>query len=216
MMSVSFTDSPAWPSIQAQLDALPVFSVGNTDGKPLQYQVNGQPMAVFYADIAAAKSELDAVKAQNSGLACDLVTVGLGSAYALCLAGKASLLPGVAELMAAGMPAGMPAMGQELPFFGCMQLTRDIEGGGTVVPLFMSFADGEAAAAVACAAGAGAEEELQMAPFALPSIVEHLSALAEDAPPPFWFVAPTASIEHVKFYVGDGVYYRIIEEGKQE
>lgn len=215
-MALSFADSPAWPSIQAQLDALPVFSVGNADGKPFQYQVNGQPMAVFYADIAAAKSELDAVKAQNPELACDLVTVGLGSAYALSLAGKASLVPGLAELTAAGMPAGMPAIGQELPFFGCMELSREAEGGGTVVPLFMSFADGEEAAIEARNAGDGEEENLQMAPFALPSIVEHLSGMPEGAPPPFGFVAPRASTEHVKFYVGDGVYYRVIDEEKEK
>jgi hypothetical protein len=206
-------DSPAWPSIQAQLDALPVFSIGNQDGKPLQYQVNGQPKAVFYADIAAVKSELDAVKANNPELGCDVVTVGLGSAYALTLAGKASLMPGVAELTAAGMPEGMPAIGQDLPFFGCMELTRETEGGGSVVPLFMSFQDGQAAAAEARQAGS---PNLQMSPFALPSIVEHLSALPEDAPPEFGFVAPTASTEHVKFYVGDGVYYRVIDEEKKE
>lgn len=214
MMALSLTDSPAWPSIQAQLDALPVFSVGQPDGKPFQYQVNGEPRAVFYADIAAAKSELDAIKAQNPELACDLVTVGLGSAYALSLAGQASLVPGLAELTAAGMPEGVPAIGQDLPFFGCLELTSEIEGGGTVVPLFMSVEDGKTAVAEAVAAG-GKEESLQMAPFALPSIVEHLSGLPEGAPPEFGFVAPTASTEHVKFYVGDGVYYRVIDEGKE-
>ena len=55
----AFASTPGWPPLQKALDALPVFTVANEEGKPLQYEVNGEKVAVFYADVAQAKGELE-------------------------------------------------------------------------------------------------------------------------------------------------------------
>jgi len=186
-----------------------MFTVANEDEKPLQYQVNGQPMAIFYADLLAAKSALDAAVNQNPDLNCDLIPVGLGAAYLLSCQGKASLVPGVTELTAAGMPEGLPAIGQELPLFACMQMTRETEDGHNVLPLFMSFDD--CAETVKQAREVNNDPGLEIVPLALPSIVEHLSSTADDLPP-FEFISPTRSTDHISKYVGKGVYYRVVDE----
>ena len=209
MTTSPVTDSPEWPSIQGQLDALPVFTVANEDEKPLQYQVNGQPMAIFYADLLAAKKALDDAAGQNPDLNCDLISVGLGAAYTLSCQGKASLVPGVTELTACGMPEGLPAIGQELPLFACMQMTRETEDGRNVLPLFMSFDD--CAETVKQAQEVNNDLGLEIVPLSLPSIVEHLSSSASESQP-FEFISPTRSTEHISKYVGKGVYYRVVDE----
>eukprot|EP00316_Scyphosphaera_apsteinii_P013265 CAMPEP_0119330974 /NCGR_PEP_ID=MMETSP1333-20130426/79433_1 /TAXON_ID=418940 /ORGANISM="Scyphosphaera apsteinii, Strain RCC1455" /LENGTH=209 /DNA_ID=CAMNT_0007340461 /DNA_START=94 /DNA_END=723 /DNA_ORIENTATION=+ len=209
MATGSFTDSPSWPPLRRLLDALPVFTVANEEKKPLQYEVDGQPMAIFYADVLAAKNELEAARHQHPDLNCDLIPVGLGAAYTLSCVGKASLVPSITELTAAGMPAGMPAVGQELPLFACMEMSRETEEGGTVLPLFMSFEDCEAAVKQAREAD-GDGSDLEIVGLSLPSVVEHLSSIADDRPT-FTFVAPTRSTDHIREYVGNGVYARVVE-----
>ena len=184
-----------------------MFTVANEEGKPLQYEVDGKPMAIFYADVAAAKKQFDAASANHPE--CDIVPVGLGAAYALSCSGKASLVPGMTELTAAGMPEGLPALGQELPLFACMEMTKELEDGATVIPLFMSFDDCEAA--VKEARKAFDRPELQMTALSLPSVVEHLSSIA-DGTQAFDFMPPAKSTDHISRYVGKGVYARVVEE----
>ena len=200
------------PSIQSELDTLPVFTVANKDEKPLQYEVNGQPMAIFYADVEAAKSALEAATGQNPDLGCDLIPVGLGAAYGLSCDGKATMVPGVTELTAAGMPAGVSPVGQELPLFACMEMKRETEEGDTVLPLFMSFGDCEAA--VKEAREAAENPQLEIVPLGLASIIEHLATI-EDDKPAFSFIAPTTSTKHISSYVGSGVYARVVEEEEE-
>ena len=221
MSPQSFVESPGWPVIEQQLDTLPVFTVANEDKQPLQYTVNGQPMAMLYADVAAAMSQLEAACKQYPDLKYDLVPIGMGRAYSLSCEGKACVVPGVTELTAAGMPEGLSAIGQELPLFGCMQMSRETEEGHTIVPLFMSAADCEAAVKEVKELRDQAEEtdtnqpELEITCLSLPGVVEHLLAIA-DGKPAFGFVAPTRSTEHINSYVGnvDGqaVYARVVDE----
>lgn len=212
-MMASLTDSPAWPEISGLLDALPVFTIANEDEKPLQYQVDGRPMAMFYADVLAAKSQLEAARDQQPDLNCDVIPVGLGAAYTLSCEGKASLVPGMTELTAAGMPAGLPAVGQELPLFACMEMTRETEEGETVLPLFMSYEDCEAAVSEAREA-ADSQTDLNIVGLSLPSVIEHLSS--SESKPTFTFLPPTRSTDHIRSYVGtvDGkaVYARVVDE----
>jgi hypothetical protein len=146
---------------------------------------------------------------QNSDLNCDLIPVGLGAAYTLSCQGKASLVPGVTELTACGMPAGMPAIGQELPLFACMEMSRETEEGASELPLFMSIEDCQAA--VKEAGKASDRSDLEIVPLSLPSVVEHLSSNAEGKQE-FSFVAPSSSTDHISKYVGKGVYYRVVDE----
>ena len=212
MQATSLTDNPSWPKIQSLLDdALPVFTVANSEGKPLQFQVGGEPMAIFYADVDAAKSATETASAQ---IDCDMVPVGLGAAYSMACEGKATVVPGVAELTAAGMPAGVSPVGQELPLYACLQMSKETEAGDSVMPVFMSVQDCEAALKDAREADPG----LEIVPLSLPGIVKHLSAL-EDDKPAFEFVAPASSREHIKTCVGfvDGqfVYARLVDNDSE-
>ena len=84
MSAEPFIDNPGWSDVQPILDGLPVFTLANEDEKPLQYEVNGKPMAIFYADVAAAKQQFDAVTEQNPDLGYDLTPVGVGTACTSC------------------------------------------------------------------------------------------------------------------------------------
>lgn len=57
--ATSFTENPGWPSVETLLDTVPVFTIANENEKPLEYQVDGQPMAMFYADVEAAKTAFE-------------------------------------------------------------------------------------------------------------------------------------------------------------
>lgn len=81
-------------------------------------------------------------------LNCGVIPVGMGQAYRLAVEGSALLVPSVAELEAAGAPTGASPNGQEVPLFGCLQISRPgKEGGQPMLPLFVSRADAEAAVA---------------------------------------------------------------------
>ena len=71
--------SPKWSSVQDQLNTLPVFTVANKEKQPLQYEVGGAPVGIFYADVEAAKKELASARQQYPELDCTLAPVGLGS-----------------------------------------------------------------------------------------------------------------------------------------
>ena len=141
--SLAVLNSARWPALQQQLDRLPVFTVCNADGKPLQYAVAGQgELVIFYADVEAAKAGLATTIAELGEAVtsnCDIVPFGLGDAYRLQCEGKAVLVPGEGELQKAGMPPTGTAIGQPLPLFACMEMSRDGPD-GPVLPLFMSCA----------------------------------------------------------------------------
>ena len=201
------TTAAAASAIAAALDKLPVFTVADSEGKPLQFTVGKRQLAVFYADVAAAKAQRLSVVKQHPD--CDLIAVGLGNAYRLSYEGKAMLVPDVAELRAAGAPADAQPIGQELPLFMCPKLSR-YDGTTAVTPLFMSHADCAAAAAESTSADApddGVPSAIRA--ITLQSVVNELS---DPAAPVFSFVAPSASRQHVEQYQGKGVYMRVIEE----
>ena len=198
----AFTESPGWPPVEKALDQLPVFTVANNEGKPLQYEFDGKPVALFYADVEAAKNELSSAQEQFPDLGCDIIPFGLGRAYVLQCEDKAMLVPSVKDLSAAGLPAGMPAVGQPLPLFACMEMSREGPTGTPVLPLFMSHADCVAAVKQATSSDlAEGEEKLEVVGLSLPNVVERLSSVADDAPG-FTFIAPAASAEHIRAYLG--------------
>ena len=111
---------------------------------------------------------------------------------------------------ASGAPEGADPMGQELPLFACMGLKREVEA-GRKVPLFMSAAD--------CASAAAEESDAALevdAVFSLQSVVEELAAL--DFPSSegeFAFEPPSASLQHLASYVGQGVYMRKVDADEE-
>ena len=192
--AASLTDSPGWPALQRMLDALPVFAVANEEGQPVQYTLDGETKALFYADVSEAAAT---AKEQFPELKCDLLPIGLGQAYLLCCEGKADLVPGTTELRVSGMPTGMSAVGQELPFFACTEMAQETEAGEAVLPLFMSYHDCQAAIKQARDAD-GDAIPLEIIGLSLPSVIEQLSSMVDDgSPPAFAFIAPSRSIEHI-------------------
>jgi hypothetical protein len=196
-------DGAGWPQLQGILDKLPVFTIANSEGKPLQYQVNERTMAIFYADVEAAKTELAAAQKFAGNAGSDLVAVGLGNAFKLASEGQAMVVPGKSELMAAGAPEDAQPMGQEVPLFFCTELRTEESG----LPLFMSHSD--------CAAAVGAAwRSMEISPLALQGVVEQLAAVSDPETCGFSFVPPTASLKHIQQYLGNGIYMREVKEGE--
>ena len=102
-------------------------------------------------------------------------------------------------------------MGQELPLFACMELKRDAEGDqAPKVPLFVSHADCAAAGLTA----PGGPFEVN-AILSLQSYVEELAGLDDPTAGEFAFVPPSAALQHVASYVGQGIYMRKVEEEEE-
>lgn len=194
----------------AALNALPVFAIANSDKKPLQFKLGlgEQQMAIFYADVEAAKAQLATTKKSSPNLGCDLITVGLGTAHRLSCEGKAMVVPSEAELRAAGAPEGIQPMGIEMPLFACMKMLGVGEDERSVLPVFMSFAD--CAKAVAQAQAAAPGEVLEISTLSLQSVYEQLTDPSFGKT--FSFIAPSASLHHVEHYLGQGVYMRRVED----
>lgn len=181
---------------------MPLFTVANEKGQPLNYEVNGKDVAIFYADVEQAKEELKASVEQFPTMGCDLIPVGLGGAYQAVCEGKAVLVPGLAELTAAGLPEGAPTMGQPLPLFACMEMSREGPDGTPILPLFLAHSDCKAAVDQATSTDLKeGDEQLEIVGLSLPSVVERLSKVADETPA-FQFVAPSASAAHIRDYLG--------------
>ena len=162
----------------------------------MEYEVDGKPTALFYADVEAAQKELKQAQTNFPDLECDLIPVGLGSAYALQVQGKAMILPGASELTAAGAPQVVLAMGQALPLFACMEMSQDSDN-GPALPLFMSWADAKEAVAQASDTDSP-DEELEIVGLSLPSVVERLSSIEK---PAFIFIPPSDSAAYIREYL---------------
>eukprot|EP00322_Chrysochromulina_rotalis_P003084 CAMPEP_0115857896 /NCGR_PEP_ID=MMETSP0287-20121206/15813_1 /TAXON_ID=412157 /ORGANISM="Chrysochromulina rotalis, Strain UIO044" /LENGTH=287 /DNA_ID=CAMNT_0003312133 /DNA_START=15 /DNA_END=879 /DNA_ORIENTATION=- len=197
-------------AVVAALDKLPLFAVANKDGQPLRFKMDAREPAVFFADLEAAKAQRAETKKQQPD--CDLIAVGLGSAYKLSLDGRGTIVPGIADLRAAGAPADAQPLGQELPLFGCTKLSRYGDE-GLIMPLFMSHADCAAAVEQATNPDADDPDDAPITPLSLQSVIEQL---CDPSSPAFSFMAPKASVQHVEHYVGSGVYMRVVEEAPEE
>lgn len=193
----------------AALNKLPVFCIGNAQGRPLTFKLSSgnlfdlgdEEKAVFYAGVADAKAQLSATKTASPHLKCDLLTVGLGTAFKLATQGRAMIVPDAAEIEAAGAPPGVQPMGIELPLFACTKLVTAEDGS---LPLYMSHA--ECSKAVAHAQAALPAEILEVSTLGLQSVFEQLVDPSVETT--FRLVPPEASLTFRESYLGHGVYMR--------
>jgi len=190
-------DAPNWPSVKRVLDELPVFTCANAQGQPLQYERGGQPLALFYSCIEACREELKLAKEEWPNLELDIVPIGLGEAFRLHREGAGVLIPAKDAVVAAGAPPEAPPMGQEMPLFACMEMAREGPNGTPQLPLFLSHAEAKAAIDDAVAADGGGAT-LDLVCLSLNKALEQLVTQDEQA---FAFVAPEASLAHIRSYL---------------
>lgn len=133
------------PKLLEELNELPVFVHCNEQGNPLEYERDGKPLALCYADCGEAQEALAQNRKAYPGLGLRLVAIGLGDAYERKAAGGAVVVPGSAALDAARNPSGEAWDDGTIPLFGCLQMTMPNAYGETVCPLFMCPDDAERA-----------------------------------------------------------------------
>ena len=127
-----------WDPIKNSLNAVPAFACANAEGQPLQYSVADKPLAFFFLDINAAKKELEKAKEETKLDGLNLVPFPLGEVFEMGAKQMAIVIPSQESLEAAGAPKGMNPMGQQVPLFGCMDMTEDRPDGSSLVPLFFN------------------------------------------------------------------------------
>ena len=184
----------SWKTLQLELDTLPVFTIVNEDGAPLQGERNGSPSTAFFADVAEAESELSAVKELFPDMDLDITPAGLGSAFKAQVENTAVLVPSSADMQAAGLGEN-PEFSASFPLYTCMELESvRLDGKGTCVPVFVAMADAKAAVAEATEA-MKPEQPLEIGCITLDKAIEETCA---DQGANFRFVASSASVRAIR------------------
>jgi len=128
------SSSTAWSTaLQKDLDEVPVFTCANRQGDPLGYERDGKPLAIFFADAARAKQELEIANGKFPELGLRVIGVGLGEAYKRTREGSA-LLVASAEALAG---AGDDWDDAQLPLYTCLTLSQEQPDGTAATPLFL-------------------------------------------------------------------------------
>lgn len=201
--------SAEWAALAADLDALPAFACVNAAGEPLEYERDGAPLAIFFADLERARAELASASAKYPSLGLRLMPIGLADAFRRSCLGGAVLVPGAQELEAASDPdADSPWESDQLPLFGCLEMTRPNADGSRSMPLFMSSREAQTAlkaAAAAAAPGALAANPQANGPDGLRIVVIPLAKAVELSlaaqPASFQFIPPKPSVDFVQTYL---------------
>lgn len=198
--------SAGWPAIKKDLDELPVFTVANKKGQPLQYSVGGSPMPFFFVDLDAAREELLKAKADSTisdmkGMeGIDIIPFPLGDAFMLMETGKGVVVPSQQAIEDAGAPKDVSPVGQQVPLFACMTITQEGRDGKPLLPLFFVKQEVQDAIDEALAIdGGGGEEEFAITCISLQKAVELLATAPEATA--FNFLPPQKSLQHIKDYL---------------
>lgn len=138
-----------WGPLKETLNDVPAFACTNDQGQPLQYNVGEKPLAFFYLDISAAKAELVKAKKEVPDLELNLSPFPLGEVFEMGAKQMALIIPSQEGIESAGAPAGTNPVGQQVPLFGCMDMVETLPDGSSMVPLFLSQADADAAISMA-------------------------------------------------------------------
>lgn len=202
--------SAGWPAIKKDLDELPVFTVANDKGQPLQYSVGGSAMPFFFVDLDAAREELLKAKADSNisdmeGMeGIDVIPFPLGDAFMMMETGKAVVVPSQKAIEDAGAPKDVSPVGQQVPLFSCMAITQEGRDGKPLLPLF--FVKQEVQDAIDEALEIDGDdgdnkeaEEFAITVLSLQRAVQLLATVPES--PAFNFLPPQKSIKHIKEYL---------------
>lgn len=138
-----------WDPLRESLNTVPAFACTNDQGQPLQYQVGESPLAFFYLDVDAAKSELEKAKKEVPDLTLNLTPFPLGEVFEMGAKKLALIVPSQEGIESAGAPAGTNPIGQQVPLFGCMEMVENLPDGSSMVPLFLSQAEADEAIGMA-------------------------------------------------------------------
>lgn len=194
--------SPGWAAIKKELDFVPTFCVANREGQPIEYEMNGVPLAVFYCDVEAAKAELaEAMAGLKDTDGLDLIPFPMGTAFQLATEGKAKLVPSAKAMAAAGAPPGADPVGQEVPLFACMEIMREGDDGTPRLPLFLDVDEATAAMQAALEDDEPGAEPYNIVGLSLGKAVQMLATVPET--PAFQFVTPSSSVTHIQGYLAD-------------
>ena len=201
------TDGPCaaatWPTLQQELDALPVFVLANAKGEPLQ-QVSptGTPILAFFADLFRAEAELANANKVYPEIGLSLLPVGLGDAFARTQAATAVLIPSQNEVSAAALDPQADA--GVVPLFGCTKMMKPSASNPDkqVMPLFMSHGDTKVALdrALSGFTPEGMEAETANLDILCIPLAKAVDLIVTGTETRFEFVAPSKSVEWVKSY----------------
>jgi len=210
---VSLLRALPWAELCSTLDELPCFTV--VDGQQLAftgYKAWTDVRARLHVDAAAAEAELASARSEAPELDLRLQAVGLGYALTRSGGGTSSGSPSAARLFPCGADVEharrlfggdeIDWSRGEVPLFFCFQLQRRDEQGGQggrlVTPLFLSYADAEAAVAAAEAAtaraGGSMSKPLELRSTSLSTFARRLVEGGVADPLSVRFVPPLASM----------------------
>lgn len=207
---VSLLRALPWAELCSTLDELPCFTV--VDGQQLAftgYKAWTDVRARLHVDAAAAEAELASARSEAPELDLRLQAVGLGYALSRSGGGTSSGSPSAARLFPceADVERARRLVGgdeidwsrDEVPLFFCFQLQRrDEQGGRLVTPLFLSYADADAAVAAAEAAtaraGGSMSKPLELSSTSLSIFARRLVEGGVADPLSVRFVPPLASV----------------------
>ena len=187
-----------WDPIKKELDHVPVFSCANDQGQPLQYSLGDKPVAFFFCDIDAATAELEKAKSETKLDGLRILPFPLGEAFEMGGKQMAAIVPSANSLEAAGAPAGLNPIGQQVPLFGCMEIVSNQPDGTTMTPLFFTFEEAENAMKMALGeAGVNAGGDKKFEVTVMP-LVKAVQVMASDEQKSFIFEAPTSSLDYLR------------------
>lgn len=193
--------SEGWPAIKKDMNTVPVFCCANGEGQPLKYQVKEYQLAFFFCDVEAAKVELAKAKEETSIEGLDIVPYPLGEVFQMASENEAIIIPSAESLAAAGAPAEVSPIGQQIPLFACMEIMQELEDGTAVLPLFFNLEEAQTALGMAIKADGGDVSDFEISGLSLEKAVEALATVPET--PAFQFITPANSIEHIEKYLSD-------------
>lgn len=192
----------SWEELEKELNELPAFVCCNSAGAPLTYEREGQEFGVFYTDVNGANEALRSAQTAYPELGLELVAIGLGDAVSRRKAGTAVIVPGANALRSAADPSGASWNAEDVPLFGCLQMTMPRpNGGAAAVPLFVDPKDAELAVANAKPPQRGPDDDpsgfdLTIVCIALDRAIELVVSGQVDNPG-FMFVAPQSAMAYL-------------------